>query len=726
MLLPALLAVTSCTCLSTTGPDAGSGPPPCWEDSDCPDSRFFFCNTVVSQCQPACLSKAGCTAAERGEFALEKCDGPLGCNCDEGLCEVAQCGRDADCGAERVCRDGACVTPPPVSAVGSCEVVPSLVAARSGSTERFTVLARSTDGSAVVLSTGVTWSAVAPTFTLTGASGPSALFDVRATANDSQPVTAVRASFAGIRCEARALVFGEPVPLGQLDVVVTDAATSRPVTGATVVVTSSSGTLATGSTSTAGFARLSGVTGGKVSVNAFHPSFDWLTVAGYDVVTGTRALALPLRRSATSYGGRSGTVTGAPLTSSVLFGALGLSFGHSFTEVSRAALEGPRIATRVKVGTLVDTTAGLGSGVYASFAGQPIKEQAHSFGATGVCLGDEAATVAGQCGTRTAWAFTADVPLGAFPLKQFAVEGLGLDDDDGLSAMFPMLEPQLRRFGSSVSRDVAYSVRPSVVRADGSVDLSHLTALDQPWSQVRLGLVTVLRVPELPRFQGAPLTSAVVLGGALVPERGFSPLGLGLALDSNGDGRLDGPMGSGRVRLRSAPPHHGLEELPYVAAIWARSARPTPLPPRVATAGAVVRIEGAGLGFDPTGATPIDFPAFAALPESGTWSPAARTFGLPATAFTDESALVVTFKAADLTRWTVVVDPREPSFTLSGPPGGFEDRTAGAKLRVEALRLAPEQSKSGTVAWRALVEHGGVDLDDLLSTTVAFAVVDEP
>ncbi len=711
--------------------DGGPGQS-CFEDLDCPDIRFFFCNTTTALCEPSCRAMPDCTAAVRGPFALPECEGSLGCNCDEGRCVPALCAVDANCGAGKVCRDGTCVSPPAATAVASCEVVPSLVAARAGSSERFTVLATDTSGRPIVLSTGIAWSAVSSAFTLNGSgSGLSAVFDVAATTNATAPVAAVRATLGSVTCEAKALVFGEAVPAGALDVVVTDAATGRPVPGATVLMTGAAGMLGTGTTSSAGFVRLTGVTGTSVSVSAFHASFDWLTVAGYDV-TGARALALPLHRSATSFGGRRGTVTGVPMSSNVHFGSSGLSFGHSFTELSRAALEGVPVRTHVKIGSAIDQDTDIGSGVFLAFAEQPLKPQTHAFGSAGVCRSgaayDEVSIAAGTCSSRTSWAMTGDVPLGDLPIDAL----LGGVMNVNWGAVFARLTPVLRKLGSSVSRDVQFPLRPIPTAPDGGFDtsdVSQFTALDSPWSQVPFSQLQTLRVPDLPRFNGTFMVDAVLLGGPVVPERGFLPVAMGFGVNQSPmDDRLDAPLGlptAGLVQLRAAPAHHGLEGLPYVAAIWARSSRNVPLPSTVATAGAVARLPG-GPGFDPTGLQPLDFPAFTAMPEGGTWTQATRTFGLAGPTFTSESALLVTFKASNLTQWTVVVSPSAPFFTLPSPPGAFADRTAGAKLRIEALRLVPEQATAASVTWRALVEHGGVDLDDLLSSTVAFAVVDEP
>jgi hypothetical protein len=79
-------------------PDGGTGGGGggCFEDVDCPDPRFFFCNTTTSQCEPSCKVRNDCTADARGQYALDECAGGLGCQCDEGKCVAGLCGSDAD------------------------------------------------------------------------------------------------------------------------------------------------------------------------------------------------------------------------------------------------------------------------------------------------------------------------------------------------------------------------------------------------------------------------------------------------------------------------------------------------------------------------------------------------------------------------------------------------------------------------------------------------------
>jgi hypothetical protein len=705
----------------TGGAGGGGGiPVSCIDDTDCPDPQLFFCDTTLSQCRPACRTRAQCAATARGMYALAYCDSnPLGCQCDEGQCVVALCAQDSDCGT-LACRNGACVTPPLTAAVASCEVSPSIVLMRAGVSERFSVLARDAAGAPVVLQSGVTWSTLNPALALTGPNGgPSATFAATLATNQTSPGAPVRATIGTITCTADTLLFGAAVPSGAVEVVVTDASTGRPVTGVSVVASDpSSGVVLAGPvlTSTAGWARLTGLSVTAVSVTAFHADFDYLTVASYPM-TGTRALAFPLQPTATSSGGRKGTFTNVTATSDMHIGTAGLSFGASYGEISQLSLQGPPVMTHVQIGSAINQDTEISSGVFLSFSAMAIKPTVASF------------TWAGA--TRTAWAFTGDIPLGDVPVDALAS---GTPD---MTLVLQRSSPSFRKLFSAVTRDVGYSLRPTPLGLDGGFDysdLTQLTAVDQPWNQVPLAMAMVATVPDLPRFGGVYLDDAVLLGAALVPGRGLVPLGMGVGANRTPvDAKLDlanGLVTPGQVPLRLAPLHHGLEGSPYVITVHARSAR-VPSATTLATAGVVMRMPNNAPRFDPSGLAPLVLPAFAPLPEGALWSGSARAFGFASPLqLTGQSAVQLTFKTAAGPRWTVVTSPQAPAFTLPAAPATFVDRTLlrpggpAAPMRAEVLRLQPDQS-GATVGFTALVEQGAINLDNLLTTTVAFSVVEQ-
>ncbi|MFP2934573.1 carboxypeptidase regulatory-like domain-containing protein, partial [Pyxidicoccus sp. 3LG] len=166
----ALLALAGCAMDDGSPHDIPEDPPlppmACAVDQDCPDSRLFFCNTVVARCEPGCRIADDCRAERRGQYALPQCDGSsLGCQCDMKQCLPAVCASDADCSGDRLCRNGGCVTAPTAEDVKSCEVTPDRVVGAPGLAVTFHVWARDEEGVAVVPRTGATWQARSPEVT---------------------------------------------------------------------------------------------------------------------------------------------------------------------------------------------------------------------------------------------------------------------------------------------------------------------------------------------------------------------------------------------------------------------------------------------------------------------------------------------------------------------------------------------------------------------------------
>ena len=162
----------------------------------------------------------------------------------------------------------------------------------------------------------------------------------------------------------------------------------------------------------------------------------------------------------------------------------------------------------------------------------------------------------GTCGTRTAWALTAQVPSGELPAGMI---------DPGTDPLLLLARalPQSGRFSSAVQRDVRFPLHAPI---EGKIPPSGpLTSLD--FQQVPLAFPFVVRVPPLPRFRDSYLSRALVVGSVTAPGQGTVPLGLGAAVNANPvDPNTDTqPLLSspGLVRVRMAPAHHGLEGQAY-------------------------------------------------------------------------------------------------------------------------------------------------------------------
>jgi hypothetical protein len=326
----AMLALTGCPPPKPPGGDGGTdgGEEQCFEDTDCLDPDLFFCNISTSKCEPACRSKDECTAAVRGQYALDYCAGARGCECDEGRCVASLCSADADCGSQ-VCRNGQCIDAPAASTVASCSITPDLITLRAGSTTKAWVSAWDAAKSPVVVKTGIAWTAKDGAVIEGGATGQSAVIKGQAAnANGSVEVT-----IGATKCTAKAVVLDATVTLGTLKVFVVDELSGRPINDATVMISNKDTGAQVGTLATTGvngvYTLLALPTMGKASVTVFHNKFNYQTIANYDLGSTSadaRFLSFVLRRNQLDlYGGYKGTFTKVPMTSNIHLGIAGIS-----------------------------------------------------------------------------------------------------------------------------------------------------------------------------------------------------------------------------------------------------------------------------------------------------------------------------------------------------------------------------------------------------------------
>jgi hypothetical protein len=751
VLLPGLL----CAALALSGcasADAGDPLPPntpvkdpnapCTVDQDCPDPALFFCNTVASRCEAACRTREDCGQARRGPYALAECDSnPLGCQCDTGRCVASLCSGDADCG-QQVCRDGRCVAAPAAQAASACRVTPDFVIGRQGMRVRFDVAVSDAEGRPLVLSEGIRWAAAGAAVTGEG-EGSSATFTLAAPAESSE---AVEVRVGSATCRARVTVLGAEVAAGQVRVVITDELSGRPLEGARVVAADAAGTLAGSSETDAGGVALVSVTG-VVSLTAFHADYGYLTLAHYDTAAGSRDVSLPLRRNPLeSYGGARGTFKNVPATSNLHMGFAGLSTPGLGLELAPEQLVGPSSPVSINVGGLSQEVV-LPAGAYLALPPNPVQAQYSAPGVAGVCdeslagVGSaEEAIRSGACGTRTAWALAGEVPPTELPPSLF---GPTVDMSQVLAQSIPLL----RRFHSSVSRDVQFRLVPTPGAGAGTPDFrdtAHFTSVDHDFQQLPLGFQFAVRVPALPRYRGAFLDGAFVLGTTHVPGRGMVPLGLGIAVnvapaDPNTDVQAGLPA-PGLVSVRMAPAHHGLEGHPYRLVVLASSnAALTDASAGAASSALVEPLTS--LVFDPKGASPVPISGgFLPLPEGARYNfDAAPSRGLEGRQFrflsepglSGATVLRAVFTHRTGRRWTVLLDPARATtgFRLPVPPAPLEDRTyfgdvAGTRslLLVQVLSArGPDGAGLGPVA---LAELDDLNLAQLGELTRAYSVLD--
>jgi hypothetical protein len=735
-----------------TKTDAGQSES-CLDDTDCPDTSLFFCNTLTSKCEAACRVKDDCGAAKRGEYALDYCSGNLGCQCDEGKCVASLCSTDADCGS-LACRNGSCVPAPAASGATKCQLTPDYVVAPAGTPVKFWVSAWSgTDP--LVAKDGFTWTP-APT---SGATGGSS-----ATVTLAAGTTSVQVSVGGgVSCSATVTVL--PAVTSGLRATVTDELTGRPVTGTKVVLSDSAGaTLDTQTVGVDGTASF-GSASGTVTVTAFNAGYNYLTIANYDMAAAgaSKDLSLVIRRNQTDkYGGYKGTFKNVPATPNIKLGIASASLAGSVTDLSLTQLLGPTEPTDVKIGTILDQKdVPLPAGVFLAYDVNSIKPNVSAQGLAGVCTkadgtADEDAIATGSCGTRSAWAVAGDVPLSELSGAASSLTG-GLSGIN-FGQLLSQLLPVFRRFNSSVVRDVQFTLKDSPKDNGGRADFNAVTpsqlvadfsTADHDFQQIPLGFNFAVKFGNLPSFKGAPVDGLILLGGAIVPGRGVVPLGLGVGVNSNGDAQVDkqGQFPSaGLVGLRMAPAHHGLEGSTYgIVALGASLKSATDSTAGVGGSALFARIPENKLVFDPKGATPVDLSgqSFLTIPEGAKYNFVNSTYqGIPGRSFrfttapnlAGASVLRITFYGYDEKRWMVLANPADFATTSGGftlpvlPSGIAQDRTfqrgssTGERgdFTVQTVKLQTEAGAD--LSFKNLVENNGTNADRMNDFARAFAI----
>lgn len=758
-LTAALLSVALAGCGGATVVDGGTGGSGgagggavggCTENSQCGDPTLYFCDDSTNTCKPACRVKADCTEAVRGAAnKIDFCGGAIPCECDQLACVAGRCSADADCGAGNACRNGGCVPAPAASTVAKCTVIPDYQVLKVGQKAPFTVSTWNAANEPVIIQSGVEWTADNAAVTVTSAGLAAEATGVSETAAGA--VSGVKATIGTVTCAARVLVVSPTVAAGSLTAVVTDELSHRPIAGARIVVSNpdTGASLITGETTASGVATV--VVPGtptRVTVTAFHADYSYLTIAGYDF-TGSRLLSFVVRRNQVDkYGGYKGTFTNPPASANVRAGLAGMSLAGGITDLNISQLLGPTKPTRIQVSS-IDTTVPLPAGVYLALGDSKFKEEIAGQGLAGSCA-DDAKSAAGTCGVRSAWGLAADVPLTALPLD--ALAGGTIDFGKVLAKIIPVFS----KFNSSVVRDVAFDLKTTPKRNDGTYnfdDTAHYVAQNLEFSQQPLSFGFAARVPDLPRFKGSFVDGVIILGGAIVPGRGVVPLGIGAAVNTampineKTDKQNDLPA-EGLVTVRMAPNHHGTEGSPYGLISLGVSVKSLAASEGLAASAIFSRIDA--LKFDLAGTSPValgdPFPAF---PENAKFNflsaqrpgfTQGRQFVFTADPKVGDTSIVrVSFADDSQHYWTVYADSAAAAtsatglFTLPAAPTGFDDRTyaggtagtgARSAITVQTVKLNSKGGAAGgaKVDFKGFVEQNDTNGDRLTDFLTSFSV----
>ncbi|HCF58357.1 MAG TPA: hypothetical protein DFS52_10240, partial [Myxococcales bacterium] len=495
-------------------------------------------------------------------------------------------------------------------------------------------------------------------------------------------------------------------------VVVVDEMTGRPVAGATVVVD--------GGASRIELAAETGVPGSYVTttalpakpvVSVFHHDFQYVTLVGVSKTD----LIIPIRRNIDAKsGGFKGSFKNLP-TTAISAGIAGASIAGSFTDLEVDLLIGEFEETNLQLGSLSFDNVPLPSGVVIGN-----KTEFRAFGMPGVC-DNEDQVLSGSCGTVAAWGLMGTIPISAvLPIVNDYQAGNGISIGKALASVMP----HIGSFKSALARDVTFTLK------QGDPDYTAFTTQEfEP--TVELSLRQTVEVPLLP----SGLDGAVVLSGAQVLGRGLIPLGLTAGTDTNeefttADGKVIGiDLGAnnavsyhndGKLTLRMAPSHSGVEGSEYVAITLALPTTGTLANGALATTGLVKFQES----MPHTSTVAYDGASFLGFGDSGEYDYRQGEF-TGAKLVAGATINRVVFLGPNTHRWMVYF--KEADFSVPVPPTGFEDRTMAsggprASASWRAPYIAQALSLKGGVDMDKLFEFNEVTANQIAENTTAFSI----
>ncbi|HEY3448562.1 MAG TPA: hypothetical protein VGK67_19555 [Myxococcales bacterium] len=686
--------------------DAGCHAEACSLPEDCGDVRVWDC--VDSACVPACTSKTDCNShpAYQGK-PWPGCETGI-CVCDARQCVSSLCSGDGECAQGQVCRSGACGAPE--LDADSCSVTPDNVVLRKDEEFTFTATAYKGADVALVGADAFTFSAEDASVTVTDPNG--ILKGAAATVGYKEK--AVKASLKArpsVFCFAKVLVLGAITNGARVAVV--DELSGRLVPGAKAVI---NGTNMIEDAANKGVFTATNFDP-PATITVFHQDYAYVTVAG---LTKTDVL-VPVRKSAdaTKGGGFQGRFTNFP-GQDIAFGLAGTSIAGNYLDLDLDAVVGRLVDTSVTFSGETFLTP-LPTGSMLAVGGTDFKAAYQAWGVAGSCL-DEAATLAGTCGTSAAFGLMGSIPVSAAtPIIDDLSAGKPLDAGRVLAQAIPYL----KSFKSAVVRDVTYQLRP-VPESFADLYLDPEAFPTKNFTPtVGLGLKYTVKVPDLP----ANLDAAAVLAAADVPGRGLVPLGMTGGTDTSTEcpacttpGKLIGidvikedPLelayhDDSKLTLRMAPAHSGIEGSPYGVVTLAFSTGGPADGSSRTSALVTTRKEMVG-GSEITysgGFLPAVEAASAYDYRAGKFNAIALASGL--------SIHRAVFTTDAGKKWIVYFN--QASFTLPKVPTGFEDRTMADGLDRDAAK-SPNSARSSLTYWalKAMDKAWLIDLDGLFDFT---------
>lgn len=481
--------------------------PQCLIDSDCRGDSL--CISGVCIAAPECSDTQDCDP---------------GFECVGGNCFEAVCRGNSECEGDQICDGGECVDPP---AVSSCFVVTPDGLISDG--QRVTLEAFALDDTGAGVAASFSWSSSASDVASVAPSGNEAL---GGTSAGTATFTATLQGGQPVTCMGSArLTNPGPVTAGQIRISVIDANSGSPVSGAEVILNSTS------RSSSAQGAAVFADPASAFDVTVRHPDYNWVTFQG--VSSNDIRIPVSVKSGTGPIGGFTGEFDTSLVTASgdVTLGLAGASISGGLLNLNLGAILGEPFVTPINIPGAGGQSFPIPGGLIAyggAFGFQlDIKREYY---------------VTSTAGGKIGWGLAGKVSIG--DLVSLAQGGGGGGD------LLTTLLPLFNRFDHG-SKPLSVTTLPRIVDTtdiDGDGDTSELVPdylsfpVETIQPSVRQTLTTEVDVSNFPTIDGETAELAVLVGSTLLDSPGLVPLGISATADEDGDGRPD------TRRLSIAPP----------------------------------------------------------------------------------------------------------------------------------------------------------------------------
>jgi hypothetical protein len=505
----------------------------CDDDADC-SAREMCAEDGVCVERPECLLDEDCGDEEiclNGQCTFAP-DCEADADCEDGFecvgeqCYETVCRGAEDCPDDQFCNAGECVDPP---SAASCFVGAQTAVISEDQQYRLEAFAVDDQGDGIPAN--FEWTSTNTGVASIDASGP---FAVGEGGTGTTTVTAVLTE-TGTTCSGEIILTGqEPVSMGNLRVVVTDAESGQAVSGAEVVL----GDGTTASTTASGVATLNAVQG-TYDISVFSDPHNFVTVT--DVQATDVRISVSPRRGNGPVAGFTGEfdLTQISSTGDFTLGLAGASIAGGLLNLDLERLLGDPFLTQMEIPGVGNQEVPLPGGlvIFGQVFGLDLDFKSTYYANT-------------SGGARIGWGLAGKVPAQRL-ISLFQGGGGGAGD------VLTTLLPLFNRFDHA-TQPLNLTEEPRVqdtTDLDGDGDTTEMVPDYDVFPQVELGphvrqnLVTDVDVSNFPQMTDGAAEVAVLVGGTVLSGPGYVPLGISATSDEDGDGVPD------TRRLTMAPPH---------------------------------------------------------------------------------------------------------------------------------------------------------------------------